>query len=155
MHGALAFELAPAPGYADHPIYAGFKADAMPSNTVYSWIPQSVICECAWEANAPSGLVIGRQFDNGPDAANRRRYTGFDVEAKRFRGDGYSAVVEYRPGHGKVLVLGGLAVHMTPAWGRVSKAPPNELRRRIRKFTLNAIEYLTSPDRFEVPKDQR
>jgi len=48
-----------------------------------------------------------------------------------------------------VLVFGGLSLHMMPAWGRVSKAPALELRGRIRRFALNALESLASPARFE------
>ena len=146
MHGALGFQLSPVPEHADHPIFSGFSAEDMPANAVYGWIPQSVISECAWEESAPSGIVLARQTDNGPDAEGRRKLTGFDVEGVRFRGDDYVPVVEYRPGSGKVLVLGGLSVHMRPAWGRAYKASADELRRRIRKLTLNSLQYLAAPD---------
>ena len=101
----------------------------------------------------PSGSVLARQTDNGVDAEGRRKYTGFDVEGIRFRSDDYAPVVEYRAGQGKVLVLGGLSVHMMPGWGRTLKARALELRQRIRPFTLNALVYLASPARFEPDPD--
>ena len=146
--GALSFELLPAPGYAEHPVYAGFSAADLPANATYGWIPQSLVSECAWEATQPSGAVLARQMDNGLDAEGRREFTGFDVESARFRGDQYAPVVEYHPGRGKVLVLGGVSVHMMPAWGRTAKARAPELRRRIRMFTLNSLAYLASPTRY-------
>jgi hypothetical protein len=151
MHKALVFNLLPARGFATHPIYSGFAEDAMPANAVYGWTPLSVVCEYAWENSKPTGQVIARQTDNGLDAAGRRKLTGFDVEAARYRSDSYAPVVKYHPGKGKVLVLGGLSVHMMPGGWRGKPRSSVIHRRRIRKFTLNALTYLASPTQFEPP----
>ena len=139
-------KLVPAPGFAEHPIFAGLEASKgiyTNSNDTFVGRPTSLLVECAWDKATPAGVVLAGQ-----------------VDSVNLRSRQYAAVVEYRPGKGKVLVLGGLAVNMNPGFGhefryrlKLKGIWPIELRGRIRTLALNALCYLASPEPFKPPAE--
>ena len=77
------------------------------------------------------------------------------LDAVPYRGDSYAPVVEYQVGKGKVLILGGVSVNMMPGGWNGKPRPWILFGQRIRKFTLNALEYLASPTRFKPSMAKR
>ena len=121
-----------APGSSKHPILAGLPKDGFHTNG-NTFVRGNLIAECVWESRTPTGLTVANEL-------------GIDGRA-----DTSAAIVEYRHGSGKIVVLGGRACDQTPG---MSYWKPGEndrigFRTLVRRLTLNALAYLAGKGQYK------
>jgi hypothetical protein len=128
----ISIGLAPAPGFAGHPVLRGFPEDGKLSNGIIR--DCNVVWECCWENIKPTGRVVANEYK--------------DVYG---RNGAVATVVEYSCGKGKVLVMGGLGCNLNP--NSLPGERSNKVRDRVRETYFHSLEYLAGSTQFAVSEE--
>jgi hypothetical protein len=128
---AFATGVSAGPGCEKHPVFTGLEANGFLANGTYPGT--NLVVECAWQKRRPAGTIVAVEQDEMFGAI-----------------PDYAAVVEYPVGKGRVLVLGGRSLDLTPAGLKNSHFSKN--RTLNRRFLENAIVYVAG-DRSFTPAE--
>lgn len=133
--------LIPASGCEKHPLFGGFPEQGFGLNGNAGL--GNTVAECAWDERKPGGIVLANELDSKSGIQSS-----------------YAAVVEYRLGKGKVLVMGGKSYDFTSDnapqgnyYNDDGKGKNDEwlkitFDQRIRQLSLNALKYLAGKESF-------
>ena len=140
----LATGVAAADGFDTHPVFKNLPHAGFFTNC--SFPGHNLVTECAWHENRPAGRVIANEFVEYKQGDNP------SGEPRRI--DEYAAIVEYTPGQGRIIVLGGWWCDFTPQnpfpgehSDLVRKGGRGALRDRMRRLMMNALVHYTSLSR--------
>ena len=119
--------LMPVTGAEKHPAMAHVPPQGLITNGGGILPGWCAVSECVWAATPPSGTVVAHVMSDKSERVP------------------WSAAVEYPLGRGKILVLGGMCLSLTP--GLSGNGPA-----AARQIALDAIGYLAGRERFTVPR---
>ena len=148
VRGSMGVGVVPAPGFADHPVFARFKTLGLRGDEGFFTSGGGECCELAWKKGQPTGRVVASLRD-----------AAYGIVSE------HAVVVEYALGKGKVVVMDGQTIDMTPNRGYAIPLRPSDkegwfpdpirhrskfgFRARNRTLALDALSYLAGKDRFQ------